>query len=77
MVDCESGGFIDTIEKGVVPVEEAKAKLHYLPDSYLDSCYEQYADDHEYPIDVDECQQSIQRWNRHIDILVNQGEKIV
>jgi hypothetical protein len=73
VVNCESGGFLDTIEQGVVPVEEAKAKLHHLPDSYLDSCYEQYADDHEYPIDINECQQSIKSWNRHIDILVKQA----
>jgi hypothetical protein len=73
VVNCESGGFLDTIEQGVVPVEEAKAKLHHLPDSYLDSCCEQYAGEYEYPIDINECQQSIKSWNRHIDILVKQA----
>lgn len=70
VVDCESGGFIDTIEKGVISVEEAQAKLHNLPDGYLDSCCEQYAGDYEYPIDINQCQRSIESWNRHIDQLV-------
>lgn len=73
VVNCESGGFIDTIEKGVVPVEDAKTKLYNLPDSYFDSCCEQYAGEYEYPIDINECQQSIKSWNRHIDILVKQA----
>ena len=35
VVNCESGGFIDTVEKGLVPITEA-AKLAILPSNYAD-----------------------------------------
>ena len=74
VVDCESGGFTDTIESGVVRVEDAK-KLIHLPDSYLDSCCEQYAGDYDHPIDINQCQKSIEFWNAHIVHLIKDAEE--
>lgn len=39
VVNCESGHWIDTIEKGVVPVAEA-AQLFGLPERFVDAGYE-------------------------------------
>ena len=74
VVDCESGGFIDTIESGVIPVEKA-TNLMNLPDSYLDVCCEQYAGDYDHPIDINQCQKSIEFWNQHIERLISAAEE--
>ena len=74
VVNCESGGFIDTIESGVIPVEEA-TNLMNLPDSYLDVCCEQYAGDYDHPIDINQCQKSIEFWNQHIERLIRAAEE--
>tara|TARA_R100000353_G_scaffold94501_1_gene69284 strand:- start:1782 stop:2213 length:432 start_codon:yes stop_codon:yes gene_type:complete len=74
VVNCESGGFIDTIESGVVRIEDAN-KLLNLPDSYLDSCCEQYMGDYDHPIDINQCQKSIEFWNQHIEHLIRAAKE--
>ena len=69
VVNCESGGFIETTEAGVIRIENAN-KLFNLPDSYLDLCCEHYMGDYDHPIDINQCQKSIESWNRRIECLI-------
>jgi hypothetical protein len=67
VVDCESGGWIDTIHKGVLPVEGEPPRG--ILSSFLDSCCEQYADqqdDESCQIDLDQCQQAIDAFDAHV-----------
>lgn len=45
VVDCESGGFVDTIESGSVPAEEAVTRLSGLPDQFYSIACEHYAEE--------------------------------
>jgi hypothetical protein len=69
VVDCESGGFTDTAESGVLPIKDAE-QLKKLPYKYLDYVYEQY---NEEEIDFDENYKTIVAWCEHIDSLNEKG----
>jgi hypothetical protein len=62
VVNCESGGFIDTIEKGVIPVSEGAALLD-LPERYLDAGLEGHYQARAWK----DCERS---WKRHIKNLI-------
>jgi hypothetical protein len=42
VVNCETGGFIDTLEHDRVPVDQAIDKLGTLPEYWADVCSEHY-----------------------------------
>ncbi len=49
VVNCESGGFTDTLERGAVPATaEGIANLLCLPSRWADICSEQYLDTDDY-----------------------------
>jgi hypothetical protein len=71
VVNCESGGFIDTLEKGVVPVNDAE-KLISLPSNYVDAGIENHLDARRKREAVGrfayrDCEK---RWARHIKQLI-------
>jgi len=77
VVDCESGGFTDTIEKGVLPIDEAMT-LAGLPGKYADTCCEFYVDDN--PADEDnyhgpiKWEETDKAWRAHLASLMAQAE---
>lgn len=67
VVDCESGGWIDTLHKEVLPVEGEPPRG--ILSSFLDSCCEHYADqqdDETCQIDLDQCQRAIDSFDAHV-----------
>ena len=67
VVNCESGGWIDTFDKAVLPVEGEPPRG--ILAGYLDSCCEQYADEQDDElcrIDLDQCQQAISEFDQHL-----------
>lgn len=67
VVDCESGCWIDTFHKEVLPVEGEPPRG--ILSGSLDSCCEQYADqqdDESCQIDLDQCQQAIDAFDAHV-----------
>jgi hypothetical protein len=75
VVDCESGGFTDTIEKGVVPIEEAMT-LAGLPDRFAETCAEMYLDsaEEEHQVSPEETADCGRRWSAHLASLMAQAE---
>lgn len=75
VVDCESGGFTDTIESGVVATEKAVEELAALPWRYADTCIEQYlfegalSDGVSFDVDPDEVKDCAARWEAHLRAL--------
>jgi len=74
VVDCESGGFTDTIEHGTVPATvEGIVPLFVLPGRYADMCVEMYldkpADDQDGYGEV-EWQDTDASWRRHLEFLL-------
>jgi hypothetical protein len=71
IVDCESGGFTDTIEHNTVPATaEGIANLLCFPSYYADICSEHYIDvpnDKYGPIEWQETEAS---WRRHLEFLL-------
>lgn len=67
VVDCESGGFTDTLESGIVPAtEEGVRNLRSLPDYWGGICQGHYLDTDEYgPVEIDEAE-----WNEHLNGLL-------
>jgi hypothetical protein len=81
VVDCESGGWIDTIEKGTVEITPEITPPAGILSQYLDNCMEFYIDkqnddpDNEgLQIDVDRCLKAIQEFDEHVRHLW-QGEE--
>jgi hypothetical protein len=81
VVDCESGGFTDTTESGVVRIDDADAiqYLKSLPGRYADSCIEFYPgqvpeDDEAYAGPI-EWEETDKRWSAHLDALIRQAEE--
>jgi hypothetical protein len=68
VVDCESAGFTDTSETGVVEITPEGHPPQGILSSYLDTCYEQYAtsEEEEHQIDTDACLASIQEFDEHV-----------
>lgn len=67
VVNCESGGWIDTFDKAVLPVEGEPPRG--ILAGYLHSCCEQYADEQDDElcrIDLDQCQQAISEFDQHL-----------
>lgn len=70
VVDCESGSWTDTFHKAVLQVE-GEPPLGILSGvaGYLDTCFEQYADqqdDETCQIDLDQCQKAISEFDQHL-----------
>lgn len=80
VVNCESGGFIDTLETGALPVAVAAAKLLDLPLAYVDTGIEGHLEttqrnrslpyDQRTPLGRFAYRGCVKRWNRHIRQLV-------
>jgi hypothetical protein len=75
VVNCESGGFIDTVEQGVVPITEA-AKLSILPSKYADAGIEHHLEARQRGESVGrfayrDCEK---RWARHVKQLIKTKE---
>jgi hypothetical protein len=77
VVDCESGGFIDTVEKGVLPVSEAKGLIN-LPSEYIDAGMENHlsARRQKYPTGRFGYRDCEKRWARHIKQLIQQEPEL-
>lgn len=83
VVNCESGGFIDTIEKGVIPVADAES-LFGLPESYVDAGIEGHLEaaqknrnrsaNQRIPLGRFSWKDCDRRWKRHIKQLMK-GDK--
>lgn len=71
VVNSDSGGFIDTVERGVVDADEAPLGL---PERYIDSMYEQGVEITEQE-DVD-AQDCVKRWQKDLKDAIEQ-ERVV
>lgn len=71
VVDCESGGFIDTPEHATVPATEGGIRnLLGLPGYWASICMDNYPDDDAYgPIEWEDC---ANRWEAHVRSLLAQ-----
>ena len=74
VVNCESGRWIDTIERGVVRFAEA-ARLIDLPRMYVDSAIENHLDarSKREPVGRLHYRDCEKRWARHIKQLIKEG----
>ena len=76
VVNCESGGFVDTIESGEVAIDQAVEKLSGLPDYWVSICYDHYAgedtesEDSPYRISEKETGHCDSAWRTHLHHLV-------
>lgn len=73
VVDCESGGFTDTLETGVIAVDDKNAleNLACKPSYWADICAEHYLDSTEPDMmpkgeEVADC---VKRWREHLEAL--------
>lgn len=76
VVNCESGGFIDTLEDSYVPLTpEGAASLKRLPDYWVSICRDNYIGETEpeYQVNDAETQRCIASWAAHLDALVADG----
>ena len=67
VLDCESGSWIDTFDKAVLPVEGEPPRG--ILAGYLDTCCELYddqQDDELCRIDLDQCHQAISEFDQHL-----------
>jgi len=72
VVNCESGGFIDTVEHRTVPATlEGIRSLLGLPDCFASICMEHYADDTEEEYGPVEWKDTLESWDRHLRDLVS------
>jgi hypothetical protein len=78
VVDCESGGFTDTIESGLVEIAQGSNSPIGILSGYLDSCIGHYLDEQDggepeggdrYKIDVERCLKSIKEFDQHVRTL--------
>jgi len=69
VVDCESGGFTDTLEKGVIPVTDID-QLRGLPDTWVSTCMEHYAGQKGHG--RIQWKRTEKNWNKHLDQLLKQ-----
>jgi hypothetical protein len=68
VIDCESGGWIDTVEKAIVPLDKAE-ELKRLPWRYADVCAE-----NEVVTEITDIEECAKQWIKHIDSLVEQAQ---
>jgi len=73
VVDCESGGFTDTMEEGSKPLDEAVDFLKGLPDYWAGVCEEHYwgEDGEEYQVISDQTLKCAEAWLAHLQSLVS------
>lgn len=82
VVNCESGGFVDTMETGSMPIEQAVQSLEGLPDYWVGVCYEHYAgedtesEDSPYRISDKETVKTAASWKRHLEDLVKTAREL-
>lgn len=62
VVNCESAGFVDTIESGVIPVSDID-KLRSMPSYWADICSENYMDS------TVRWKRVAKQWEKHLDRL--------
>lgn len=74
VVDCESGGFTDTIERNIVPFAQV-ANLRQMPDYWADVCREHYAHSRKrsHRVGVRALNHVRKSWNAYLDQLVKLG----
>lgn len=75
VVDCESGGFTDTLEDGRVKLDDANgiANLKSAPFYWADICAEHYRYVKGFAVDPAETQKTADAWATHLDALVAAG----
>ena len=76
VVNCEGGGWVDTIEHGTVPMTvEGTSSLLCFPSYWADICSDHYADseDPDHRVDPDETERTRERWESHIRSLLADG----
>lgn len=78
VVNCESGGFVDTIESGECDLASAVAELRGLPDYFYGICLEHYADEtgrdepgSEFYLSDEDTSDCSLRWLEHLESLVS------
>jgi hypothetical protein len=76
VVNCESGGWIDTLEHGTIPLDEA-GWLVDLPSKYVDSAIENHLDarSKREPVGRLAYRDCEKRWARHIKQLIKDNAK--
>ena len=62
VVDCQSGGFVETVENGVIAAKDVK-DLETLPGKYADICMGQYHDQEYGEISYAD---TVAEWKRHL-----------
>lgn len=74
VVDCDSGGFMDTLEDRRIPLADV-ASLYSLPSYWADICSDHYLDssEPEHEVKADETDRTTKAWRQHLDSLVAQG----
>lgn len=73
VVDCESGGWIDSLDEGVIAIDDHNRleNLKSLPDYWADVCWEHYYDKGpEMSPKDDETADCTKRWAEHLDSLI-------
>ena len=77
VVDCESGGFTDTLEHGMVKMSDINgiANMKAMPDYWVDICSEHYIDSRkrEHRIKVRETAKTRKAWAKFIDGIIAEG----
>ena len=77
VVNCESGGFIDTLETGEIKFIEKNQieNLKCFPDHWADICRENYIDSRKraHQVKVREVARTRKDWAKHIDELIAEG----
>lgn len=68
VANCESAGFVDTVQAGAVPLAEV-GRLYDLPDAWADKIREQYAGSRkrEHHVGVRELMRTRRAWRQHLD----------
>ena len=77
VVNCESGGFTDTMETGVISIDDASAiqDLKCMPSYWADICFEHYLDVPQRRYGPITYKRVAQRWAKHIDGLIMEWQK--
>jgi len=69
VVDCESGGFVDTVASGVIPVSKVDT-LRNLPAYWASICSDNYLNDDQHgEVEWLDCTKA---WNTHLDTLTRE-----
>ena len=76
VVDCESGGFTDTLEDGILDASEIGSDWFPLW-SYLDICAEHYIDEPDMHPSYDEAVKTAKRWVEDLQKHLKQAKELL